>query len=65
MKLRSCRPYAQLYALADFVFEEYKETLETELGLKKSQLWEFFIGLHAEAIRSVHVEQDHAVNNIR
>ena len=65
VKLRTCRPYAQLYSLAEFLFDTYKDTLEDELGFSKSGLWDHFYGPHASTIRSTHVEQDHAVNNIR
>ena len=65
VKLRTCRPYAQLYSLAEFIFDNFTETVEVELGFSKDGLWEYFHGPHASAIRSIHVEQDHAVNNIR
>ena len=58
------RPYANLYTLAEFIFNEYKDTME-ELGFTVSDLWDFFHSTHANAIRNVHVEQDHSVNNIR
>ena len=65
VKLRTCRPYAQLYTLAEFMFEHYNTTLVDELGFSQAGLWEYFHGPHASAIRTIHVEQDHAVNNIR
>ena len=65
VKLRSCRPYGQLYSLAEFVIQRFNGTIETELGYSTDQLWDFFDGPHATAIRSVHVEQNNAVNNIR
>ena len=39
--------------------------MEDELGFSTDLLWDYFHGPHASAIRTIHVEQDHAVNNIR
>ena len=59
------RPYAELYTIAEKIFEDYKGVLTNELGFPVQGLWDYFAGPHSVAIRSVHVEQDHAVNNIR
>ena len=64
VKLRTCRPYGELYAIAQFIIREFKETSD-ELGFSEAGLWEYFHGPHSSAIRATHVEQDHAVNNIR
>ena len=59
------RSYAALYTIAEFIFETFDDTVDTELGFTAAGLWEYFYTSHTSAIRSIHVEQDHAVNNIR
>ena len=59
------RPYAYLFTLAEYVFDLYPQVLVNELGFSKDKLWDYFNRTHSTAIKGVHVEQDHAMNNIR
>ena len=54
-----------LYTLAEFIFDKFSSTLVDELGFSVDGLWNYFYNSHTNAIRGVHVEQDHALNNIR
>ena len=63
-KERTCRPYAELYSVAEYLIDSYPQ-LMNDLKKSKEDLWDFFEKFHRKSLANIHVEKEDAVSNIR